>query len=467
MQIIHDAVATAPIPKILFRIKRKIIDFVPEQLHKKYSNIVKEYMNDVTENYNETIKLCNLRRFLVQSRDTTDAETPKPFKFKRLGRTSNYKKFHRNRKLLQENLFLPYPFIRYILNLSKLRFPSVLNDYGNYTRNKNGAAIWLTLIEFETIVQRDLESNTIFLKEEWYPKIVRILLKYYNKRFLSPQAWPRALACAKGLINRQITELKVDTFEHIFNVLQNRSKIPPIKFQIICSNSNIELYPNFDEVLTTYRNIFFNIAAIATRFPLLEPLIDRSVFIATENYLKIEIGDIFMNDMLKRLEIALKQAYTPILAYVELFAEKYLNLYSDDTKNELTQFLAEPKKINEYLSKIGEFREYISNLQKTVQNEYFDIATINQTKAIMGLRTIAQDYINEITAKIVQEHQKDCYRICDWFNGIKKRAFEAPKSTETLLANGEFMLQVKNKKMIEIQEHIQSNLKVREKICYL
>lgn len=459
MEIIREAVASAPVPNISTRTKRKIIQFVPEKLHKKYPNIVAAYMSDVSENYTETIKSCNLRRCLAPTNDAIQLQPP-PFRFKHLGRTKNYSRFCRNRKRLAENLFLPYEFIRYILNVSKQQFPTVLNDFGQYASGRMPHTVWMTLSEFESVVQRDLERNSIFLKEQWYPKIVRISLKYYKKRFLPVSAWPRVLACAKGLINREITELKVDTFKHIFEVLADRSRMPRIKFQAVCNATGIELHPSLHDVLCVYRNIFKNIAAVATRLPALEHQIDRAVFVVDNDFLKIEIGDVFMGQILDDLLDALDRAYVPIAEYVDQLQQKAAFLYSTETKTDFAKFLDEPKQIDEYLEKINEFQVFKTSLQKMVQNEYFGMAMINQAKAISGMRAVAQEFIEAVTAKIVIEHQKDCQRICDWFEAIKRRALEAPKSTETLLANGEFMLLVKNKKIAEIQEHIQSNLKV-------
>lgn len=459
IQQIRDAVASAPVPKILNRMRRKIINCLPKGSAEKYPTIVSSYMNDVSEHYNETIKAFNVRR-LVPPEDDSKEEILKPFAFKHAGRTAHRKNFLKYRKKLKENLFIPYPFIRYILDLSNQRFPSMLNDYGNYKKTKSGICVWLLLVEFETTAQRDLENHSIFLKEEWYPKIVQILSKHYRKRTLPQHIWPRVLNCAKGLINRQITELKVDTFEHIFKVLANRAKMPPIKFQAVCTNGRIEMHPSFRELLSTYRRIFKSIAAVATKFPPLEPLIDRIAFPSSENNLKIEIGDIFFEHLLTRLETAVEIAYWPILEYIEQLQDEYYDLYSEETKTEMNEFLAETKPIDEYFEKIATFRQYIEKIQRTVQNKAFDNGIVNQSKALSGLKIISQDYINEITGKIISEQQRDCRRICDWFANVQKRAIEAPKSTETLLANGEFMLQVKNKKINEIQEHIQNNLKV-------
>lgn len=459
IQLIREAVANAPIPEMPIRIRKKIINSTQERFRSKCSASIKNYMSDAEKHYLETIKKFNVKCFIKTLGERAN-ERRDGFKFKHAGRTEHYKKFLRYRKQLKENLFIPYPFIRFIVHSSFQCFPNVLNDYGNYKKTKSGICIWLMLVEFEGAAQRDLENNSIFLREEWYPKIVQIILKHYRKRTFAASLWPRMLNCAKGLINRQITEIKINTFQHIFNVLKTRSNMPPIKFYATCSNGRIELHPSFRELRNSFHRIFKNIAAIATKFPPLEPLIDRTALLTNDTYLKVEIGEITFNEQLTQLDMELERAYAPVLDYVIILEDEYYDLFSEDTRIDLDNFLSEPKHIDAYFEKIAFFRSFIEKLQKTVQNQIFDNAIVNQNKALIGLRTIAQDYINEIIDKITADHKNDCQRICDWFANVQKRALEAPKSTETLLSNGEFMLQMKNKKVAEIREHIQKSLQV-------
>lgn len=461
IQQIRDAVANTPIPEMPHRIRRKIINSTQQRFRIKCSTAIKSYMNDVEKEYVETIKAFNINRFVKPMTDDTNIEKKQEtFKFKQAGRTEHHAKFLRYRKQLKEKLFIPYPFIRFIVHSSFQCFPSVLNDYSNYRKSKGNINIWLELVEFEGAAQRDLENNSIFLREEWYPKIVQIILKHYKKRTFPSHLWPRMLACAKGLINRQITDIKIKTFDHIFNVLQKRTKMPPIRFQAACSNGHIELYPSFRQIRNSYERIFKNIASIATKFPPLESMIDRVAFMTNETYLKIDIGEVIYNQSLERLDIELQKAYAPVLNYVETLEDEFYDLFCEETRIDLDKFLSEPRNIDSYIEKIAFFRQFIEKLQKTVQSQIFDNAMISQSKALIGLKTITLDFINEIIDRMSNDHKMDCQRIANWFENVQQRALEAPKSTQTLLENGEFMLQIKNKKIAEIREHIQKNLQV-------
>lgn len=471
--------------------ERKLLEYIPKRHKNKYPKIVEHYMNDVHNEFDEILKKFSIKKILktLDSIDDNDDDdvaaavtdecgkhsnekqeqsaTQEPlsepkFKFKRLGRTQQYHQFLYNRKKLQSDLLLPYPFIRCILNYAKLDFPQYLNDYGRYHVNEKGEKQSMSLCDFENLCEKDLQDNCIFIKRDWYPKIVRIMIKYYRKHMLPKTVWPKIMACASGLINRQINELKILTFQHIFNVLLDRDKIPYFKFQTICENRTVDLCPNFNDIKRAFYKIFSDILDIGKKLPILESQIDRETFfvITCKDYLKIEISDGYMNEIYDKLNDTLSIAYSSILAHVQSFQIEYYDLYGMERLNAIEQFLSQPKQFEEYLNMIDQFNEYVTKLRRRIQNVYFDVATINQEKSIIGLRKIAEDYIKLITANIVIAHKNDCIAICNIFEGIRERALEIPKSTEMLLANGEYMLQVKTKQMFVIQDRIRESLRV-------
>lgn len=443
---------------MLNRTEKKIMSYIGLRLKTQYPVIVTTYMTDIHEEFDKIIKAFSLQKILVSSPD--DFVPPKlEFNFRYLGKTKNYKTFLQNREKLRKNLLIPYPFIRSILNYSKTDFPEILNDFGAYRKNSKGIEQWLLLTDFEKMVTKDLSDNAIFLKKDWYPKIVRILKKHYRRHTVPMPLWPKIFVCAKGLINRQIGELKIRTFEHLFNVILDKKLTPYFRLQSICSCGKIDLEPNFDDIHQTFQNILKTIELIGTNLPVLEPQIDMQ-FNTSDDFLTIKIGDVYMKGIYDRLHDQLNKAYAPILCYLDTFRDKYYGLYGDPTFNDIEDFLSERRTFEEYLEKIDLFHDFIGILRRQVLNEFFNVATINQTKCITGLRAIAQEYIQKITPNIVVAHQKDCEDICSIFKNIKSRAMEIPTTTEMLLANGEYMLYVKTKQMAQLQLRIQDSLRV-------
>lgn len=446
-------------PTLLKSTEQEIFNFIPENWRKKYPQIVTDYMLDVSNDFNKIIGAYSSQKIVIPFESDYIPECMQ-FSFKYLGKSKRYHVFVENRQKIRDTLFIAYPFARLILSLSKTGFPPVLNDYGRYTKNQNGQYIWMTLAEFESTAQKDLENNAMFLRDEWYPKVVKIIRKFYKRRLIAPQLWQKALNCAKGLINRQLTELKIDTFEHVFDVLNDRNRTPYFIFQANYSNNNITLYPSITDVQNTFKNIFQSVLSVGKKLASLEQQIDRNAFDNKELFLKIEISATFMDEMYRKLEETIRNTYKPIVQYIDILQGKFYYLYSEKTRTDLSIYLADAKSYDEYLKKIESFQAYVVILQKMVQNEYFNIAMINQSKAIVGLRTITMEYIQEIADNIVNEHYKECTDICNWFESVQRRAYEVPTMTETLLSNGEFMLKVKTKHMFELHDRIQSTLKV-------
>ena len=449
-----------PVPKMPKKTENKIIDFVNVRLRKKYPNIVKTYMTDLHEHFDTILKAYAINKILVPA-DGDFVPQRHNFDFKFKGKTLRYDKYLKNREKLKKILLLPYPFIKCILNYAKTDFPNVLNDYGVYKKKVRGKEQWLLLSDFQALCSTDLTDRVLFLKKDWYPKIVRILKKHYRRRTAPVHQWRRIIDCAKGLINRQITELKMRTFEHLFEVILDNSRMPYIKLQTICLSNGIDLNPTFDEIYATFKIILMDIERVGGTLPVLEAQIDMHAFPTYDDFLVCTIGDVYMTGAKERLFRTLQQAYAPVLNHLEEFRKEYYNLYCVETQEEINQLhTGEVKSCEEYLAKIDIFHNYVSDLRRCVQNEFFSIATVNQTMCIAGLRTIAQGYIQQVTENIVDAHQLDCKDICKKFIEIKARAMEIPLTTEMLLANGEYMLQTKEVYMKVMQSRIQNSLRV-------
>lgn len=489
---IQNLTNQTPIPRMLKTTENKILKFVPKNVRvtKSSPQIIKNYMLDVHTEFIAILRKYSLKNILVSFRDndeddnnkngTDDADrTKKNYQnilsksfYKHFGRTKNYDIFLKRRKFIEKNLLIPYPFIRYIFHYAAIDFPQILNDYGNYKTNDKGEQISFAINDFAKIAKKDLEENQTFLKKIWYPKVAKLLKKYYKRNVVAKNLWPKILKCAIGLMNRQINELKIRTFNHLYEIISDRFRIPYFKIKILYSRNNVELYPSFNDIYRIFSQIFDDIVAVGQNLEIFEPNIDSQYFSAatqsSELYIKIQISNVFMNDAKKKLMNTLHAAYAPVLNYLETFQQNYCGLYGVSTKDEIVVYFSEAHTFDEYLEKIKVFDEYINSLARCVSNEYFDIVTINQSEVIKDLRKIAEQYRGQITDQVLLEHRKKSLDIRHMFQGIKSRAFEVPTSTEMLLANGEYMLDIKTKQMVHIQERIQKSLRVSfflNKIC--
>ena len=157
-------------------------------------------------------------------------------------------------------------------------------------------------------------------------------------------------------------------------------------------------------------------------------------------------------------------AFQPLAEYLSGFQAEFAGLLCPSTKEEMDEFLSEPRSFDDYIAKIEEFQLYKEKIRAMVQKEYFPMAIVNQSDAIGSLRKIVERYIDRIANHIAIEHRREIQRICKEFEEIKEKALEIPTSTEQLMTNGEYMTRVKTEIIDELRDKIQITMRVRKSV---
>lgn len=473
---IRESVKKIPVPKMLYKIKEKILYFLPKQLKQKYPDDVNYYLNEIMLEYDKIMKIFSLKRILIYP-ESDDEEPEKyylpklDFNFKYPGKTKNYQQFLLYRQKLKKNLLITQPFIRNILYNADRGFPKVLDDYSKYNiENKNQP---ITLKKFIKKTHDNLNNSSVFLRWEWYPKVVNNIRKYYKKKLLEKNCiWPRALNCATELINRELNNLKIYTIENLIDVVSNKRKIPKFQLEIICyeiesSTLEIDFEPSYEIIMNTFINLIYDISQIGTQLEPLEQLIDSQKFKIDHEFLKISLSEFCIQEFVKRICYELLKTYKPILNYLESFKTKYYELYSKKTNDDLNEFLSESRNFEEYFAKIQSYNYFINELKNEMEKEYFDIVIITKKQAINSLRKFANSLVEKVTNVIVQQHMKEELEICKIFETICNKALEIPRSTEELLSSAEWIILVKTKQIFELNERINNALKIGSELVSL
>lgn len=84
-------------------------------------------------------------------------------------------------------------------------------------------------------------------------------------------------------------------------------------------------------------------------------------------------------------------------------------------------------------------------------NEYFPFGKLILADYVSAMVNFAQDIINDILKKMIENHKQTNIRICEEFEELKEFALRIPESTEQLMqsgarmvwANTEFLQEVK------------------------
>jgi dynein heavy chain, axonemal len=454
-----------PIPKMHRTTEQKIVGYSSKRLRDKYPAIVKDYMNDVHEEYDRLMKVFSMNKLLKPLPEDVIL-TRDEFQFKRLGRTENYQNFLKNREKMRKNLMVIYPFVRCIHYYANVDFPHNLNDFGRYR-----ALGELGIHDIRDFTKKDLAENSAFIKKTWYPKIIKIMTSHYKKQNqyqyrLSKRQWQKAWTCATGLIVRQINCLKMRTIEHLNAVLLNRHEIPFLKIIAICENQ-IDLCPTMDEIFEMYHGFIDIINDIGNNLDPIEFLIDREKFECSRINIKVELNELILKSAHDALRQALEVSYLPIESYLSRFQFEFHGLSSNRAQQELTEYLSIERSFDEYIDEIEKYKSYNDKIKSLVQKEYFNEAIISQSDAISSLKRRNDRLIEKIMNKIIEMHKIDIRNICNEYEEIKQRALAVPKSTESLFETGEYLLHVKKTVMDQLGERIRYSLKLTGQIIEL
>ncbi|ALC44807.1 Dhc62B [Drosophila busckii] len=470
------------VPAMLRKTEAKILSFASERLKNKYPELVKEYMADVHEEYDRLMKIYSMKNILkhpeFSDEDPAKFDLPHAdFLFRLPGHTANYKVYLDNRrKIAQKLLILQLP-MRAVLNISVLELPELACNF-HYVSSMGTQQQQLGLCGREALshkfyrkyIQNQLDKVNTFLRWTWYTRLVAVLRKMLRKRVMPAQLWKRAWSGLEGLMNREVNNMKVRTFEEMFKVCGSTRTMPVFKMTLEWSDvdDGLDLKPNTYSIQRIFAEIVTEISMVGYRMESLQPQVDtQTAFTQVNDYLKIEMNENSVADVISKVEEIIVRTYTQLTDYVADYRKKYFGLYSLEEREALADFLDVPHEFEEYFERIDKYYEYINMLRSEPENDYFEMAVIDNTPALQNLRNLASSLISDITHIIIAEHIKAEEEICEEFENIKFRALIIPKSTEELIAAAEYMIYVKKEKLAELTDRIQYCLHVGTNIVEL
>ena len=88
--------------------------------------------------------------------------------------------------------------------------------------------------------------------------------------------------------------------------------------------------------------------------------------------------------------------------------------------------------------------------QEITSLEYFTFIRLDCEKIRRGMGNCARDLANSLLQNVVDTYRKENESICAAFEEIERIALNAPKSTKEMIELGEYMLHVKNKRMLQL-----------------
>ena len=96
------------------------------------------------------------------------------------------------------------------------------------------------------------------------------------------------------------------------------------------------------------------------------------------------------------------------------------------------------------------YNKFVEQTQEISSLEYFTFIRLDCEKVRKGLGNVAKDLANSLLQNVVDTYRKENEAICKSFQEIERIAVTAPLSTKEMIELGEYMLHVKNKRMLQL-----------------
>lgn len=470
------------VPRMLRKTEAKILSFAQERLKNKYPELVKSYMADVHGEYDRLMKIYSMKNILQHpefaDEDPSKFDLPHADFLSNLpGRSANYKVYLENRRKIAAKLLILQPPMRVILSISVADLPRFTCNF-QYVSSMGAQQQQVGLCGKEALsakfyrkyIQNQLDKTNTFLRWNWYTRLVAVLKRMLRKRVMPFNMWKRAWGGLEGLMNREVNQMKMRTFEELYRICSSPRTMPVFRVSLVWNDAKdgLDIKPSLANIQSNFGEIITEISMVGYRMEALQPQVDTlTTYAQVNDYLKIEMNENTVKDVIKKAQKIICCTYTEITEYVEGYREKYRGLYSSEVRDELSKFLEEPHEFEEYFERIEGYYEYINMLRSEPATDYFEVAVIDNEPLIQSLRALAESLISNITAIIISEHIRAEEEICVEFEKIKEKALLIPKSTEELLQSAEYMIYVKMQKLAELTDRIQYCLQVGTNIVEL
>jgi len=307
------------VPPMLRRTEAKILSFASERLKNKYPELVQAYMQDVHQEFNRLMKVYSMKNILrhpeFSDEDPAQFELPHPdIGFRRPGRTQNYSNFLENRRRIAQKLLILQLPLRAILNISVGELPNlacvfhyVLATGAMQQQLGLGGREALSYKFYRKYIQNQLDKVNTFLRWTWYPKVVLVLRKLMRKRVMPMSTWKRAWNALEGLMNREMTNMKIRTFEEMYRMCSHPRTMPMLRMSLEWAefSSDLDTRPNVWAILRTFAEIATEISMVGYRMEPLQPqvqtLTSMAMYAKVNDYLKIEMNENYLKDVIDKV----------------------------------------------------------------------------------------------------------------------------------------------------------------------
>ncbi|CAB4066117.1 DNAH [Lepeophtheirus salmonis] len=328
-----------------------------------------------------------------------------------------------------------------------LSFPEESDQMNTDNRGKS-----LDLDSFCGNIISESEKNEELIINDWYPQILKVFADFQKMR---GERQTRFHNCASSLLSIQLRGLLMKNISKYVSIFRDRRKIPRIEMELVLSENGISFQPSVNEVINMLVSVIYEMNKLLREVP----TIDSWYSEGASQFVQVGLNDDFISEEVKSLKNAINNWMKEPETHHRLLSDRFEFLINGTSKAKIHDFIRKAPKFEEICQEYKSYKLFVDQTQEISSLEYFTLVRLDCENLRKSLGQAARKLSNLLLKNVVDTYREENQVICKTFEKIEKVALQSPQSTKEMIEFGEFMLNVKNKKMIDLTEEIEHSKK--------
>lgn len=176
-----------------------------------------------------------------------------------------------------------------------------------------------------------------------------------------------------------------------------------------------------------------------------------------EKLIHLNVTDCYFQNVATRMKTNIENLYRPVMDFIKELDTQFSKIYRDIDKGDAVSQTAEMTFENG-IELIEHYDNYFMKAQTIQCAEHFSIGQLVVSEYIKTLRESLLGVMEDIFVQLCTIHQVENEDIIFEFNEVSRKALQKPTSTEDLIQQGKYMIQVKTVILTQLRERIQKLL---------
>lgn len=182
-----------------------------------------------------------------------------------------------------------------------------------------------------------------------------------------------------------------------------------------------------------------------------------------EKIIHLNITEDYFEDVTARMKTNIENLYKPVMNYITELDTQFSKIYRDINKGDMVSQQTEMT-FESGCDLIQHYDNYFQKATNIQCEEHFSIGQLVVSEYVKTLRESLLGVMEDIFVQLCGIHQLENEDIIEEFNEVTRRALERPTTTEELIQQGKYMIEVKTVILTNLRERIQKLLSGLAKI---